>query len=615
MAHLDPQRRVIVDGLLARFDALSTSEAPTRPTFVLLRATPGVGKTRLVQELYEALRVRQSPPPFWPSLFRHDIDNSVLAERHLIGPRPTTHFSDHDPLATMEYLWWGIHCEDTSRDPLSGAVEELSYLAPALLEAEVRRGRKIMDASGELIDSMSSALGIVGFAGLAAPAAAALVVPLALPTTIVGGAAAVGFLARKIDSWREKKRQSSAQSQIHESANDTSKIELLAANLAQLSQDLPSVLIVNDAHYASPRVIELLEHLRQRQTRLLVVLTAWPVDTEDQPLLNWWRSDVGDEIHLDPLALSTLQALFDEALPGVVPAVRDALIAKMDHNPLTLRLALRESARGFRAHVLAARTPTDITMPIPRDPREAFTLFWSELPDDVQTALALASHLGPEYFDTIVVDAATNHGPLIDGLWDGPVTTAGLDGGERTGVVRRSVDATLHRFIEKTFYDLAATAARDEGRISDADTRAVRQQLQEFLRDEHPDLSDRVLGVLRTRLLELALECDDVEAELALDGAVTTAFQLLSAGDYTEALRVSDLATRLSARVRLDESEVGLHIRAARSSALSSLGRYQEALVIQESVLATYRTQFPDDHPDVLSAMNNLAATYYFLGR
>ena len=98
MARIDPQRRLIVDDIRRRFEEMQQGEVPDRPTFVLLRATPGVGKTRIVQELYEALRLEQSTPPFWPALFSEDVEHSVLGERHLIGPKVGSHFEDHDSL-------------------------------------------------------------------------------------------------------------------------------------------------------------------------------------------------------------------------------------------------------------------------------------------------------------------------------------------------------------------------------------------------------------------------------------------------------------------------------------------------------------------------------------
>ena len=47
----------------------------------------------------------------------------------------------------------------------------------------------------------------------------------------------------------------------------------------------------------------------------------------------------------------------------------------------------------------------------------------------------------------------------------------------------------------------------------------------------------------------------------------------------------------------------------------SDLGRHDEALALQEEVLAAYRAVFPPDHPKVLRVMGNLANTYSDLGR
>jgi len=614
MAQIDPQRRLIVDELRRRFVEMQQGDVPDRPTFVLLRATPGVGKTRVVQELYEALRLKQSTPTFWPALFIEDIEHSVLKERHLIGPKVGSHFKDHEPSAQMDYLWWGIHCENTSSDPLVAAVDEIRFLAPALLEAESRRGRKLLNASGDLTDAASSALGIVGFAGLAAPAAASLLMAIPTPATIVAGAAAALSFTRKYVEWRERKRDEAAQRNIHDAANSASSVESLADNLARLSHDLPIVLVVNDAHYASERVITLLAELNQRQARILVLLTSWPVANETRLFQSWWANSGGEEIHLQDLGLDTLQAIFDETLEGVLPEVRNAVISRMDRNPLTLRVALQ--GRGFRKKLLEARTASDIDhLAVPRNPDKAFQMFWDELPEDVTTALALASHLGPTYFEEIVIDAVGESGPLVDGLWDVEKAQAGLKGGSESGVVRIAVDDTLHRFIEATFYELADDVAQRTGQISEDDTRAIRDQLQRFLREEHPELGSRALQVLRTRLIELASDYDDIDVELALTGAIGTASELLDQGVYVEVLRLMTLAANLSHQHQLATTELGLRASSIRASALSALGRHEEALALKEEVLAAYREAFPPDHPDVLLAMGNLANTYSALGR
>lgn len=610
MAQLDPQRRLIVDELRHRFEEIQHGEVPDRPTFVLLRATPGVGKTRIVQELYEALRLEQTAPPFWPPLFSEDVEHSVLKERHLIGPKVGSHFKDHEPSARMGYLWWGIHCENTTSDPLVAAVDDIRFLAPALLEVESRRGRKVLNASGDLTDAASSALGIVSFAGLAAPAAATLLLAIPTPATIVAGAAAALSFTRKYVEWREKKREEEQQRNIHDSANSAYSVEGLAGNLARLSQDLPIVLVVNDAHFASDRVVALLKELNQRRARILVILTSWPVADESRPFPSWWGESGGEEIHLDDLGLETLQSLFDDALPGVIPSVRDSLIERMDQNPLTIRLALSVERRGFRANVLKAQSPDDIkNLQVPRDPIEAFTLFWHGLPKDVRTALALASHLGKDYLDAIIIDAAENLGPLIDGNWDAALTAAGLTGGSESGVVRLNDDDTLHRFIENTFYELADDDARKSGQISEDDTKAIRDQLQRFLRAEHPQLSPRVLQVLRTRLIELANDYDDIDIELALACAIDTAGDLQTNHDYEEALRIATLATQVSQKHQLDETNLGLQALSAKAMALATLWRQPEARSIEQEVLSKRLKVLPENHVQVLEAMSNLATT------
>ena len=48
-----------------------------------------------------------------------------------------------------------------------------------------------------------------------------------------------------------------------------------------------------------------------------------------------------------------------------------------------------------------------------------------------------------------------------------------------------------------------------------------------------------------------------------------------------------------------------LRRRVEEANTYSNLGRYDQALALQEEVLTGYRTVFPPDHPDVLMAIGS----------
>ena len=610
MSTLDPTLAALVEDLKGRIDRITSSIPVENPVeFVLLRSTPGHGKTRVVQELYERLREQQSSPRFWPPLLGAQSAASLLDSRHRVFPRPQTDFADHDPDSEMDYLWWGIECDvsTAASDPLNVAIGlQLAYLAEPLLAAEIRAGQRLLDKSGEINDAASITLTILSTAGVA--------IPVFGPGVAAVSAALLG--ARRLQVRHEHRVAEARARDIHGAANATESLERLADNLAKLSKDLPVVLVVDNAHLADERLTTFLGLLAERRGRILVLLTAWPDESPETPFARWWGDLTGHraeeaqeapkEVVLEPLSVTTLEAIFDEDLPAVTPAVRQMIIAEIDGNPLALRANLMNE--GIREDALAGDLAS-LEENLARDVDEAFRKFWKAFSDEVRHALALASYLGRDYVEMILLEAVGTRGPF--GHLDRDGAENGLATGLTTGYVR-DLDAWLRGFTERTFYELAHEHVR---KVSRDGPPAIREALEAFLRAEHHEFSPRALAVLQTRYVEFAIEYPNLDARLATETAIHLSESHRAEGDLSRAERASVQAVTLADRLGVEGSKTQMLARWERGSVLSVTGRYEDALTLREVVLTAYSAQFPPEHPDVLRAKANLANTYYALGR
>ena len=539
MARLDPAREAVVGEIYKRFNHLQTTSEPYTE-FALLRATPGHGKTRVVQELYERLRLSQVNPAFWPPFIAANSNSSFLSLRHRVFPKPDSDFKEHDPESQMKYLWWGVECQRTnaSFDPLTMAIQnQLLFLSPALLMAEERSGRKIFNKVGELSDTASSTLEILKNAGELLGAAGSLAFIPVVGAPVALGTAAIS-LTRKIVNWRDKKREDIESRNIYLRANDITRDENLANALMALSLNLPIVLVVDNAQFADERLISFLELLGERPSRILILITTWPDSNEQSPFSLWWKH-TKLRIHnfeLEPLSQRTLEEIFDDELPEVDSGLRSGVISAVDGNPLMLRYVL--TREGLRTDILA--NEVDVLNRLPRTLDEAFKSFWNELSPDVTHALSLASHLGREYVDIILISAVERFGPFGD--FDPRAVRAGLAGGLQSGYVRPD-DDWLYVFAERALFEIALKhGADDQGNLSVKETKSLRKTLEDFLQEEHPEISSLAIRTLQARYVAMAQKYQNLDVALACRIATELAWDAIQSGAAE-----SDFANEVSA--------------------------------------------------------------------
>ena len=147
--------------LNARMDALRAGQ--DRPRVIVLQGASGVGKSRIIRELYRWWASRQPAPGYWPSLpeigapapARAGAGSAVaLANRKIIGP-PSDDFV-WPAGALPAFTWWPFNCGSMSTGDAIDVVTQArpsiqAHLKPALLAW--RQSTTVMQRLGRLDQS------------------------------------------------------------------------------------------------------------------------------------------------------------------------------------------------------------------------------------------------------------------------------------------------------------------------------------------------------------------------------------------------------------------------------------------------------------------------------
>ena len=376
MRFVGAHRIASVDAVDAAF---ASAVAHGEPRLISIEAPQGWGKTRVVQEFYERLTPRQAPPAYWPDSLRED---AVAHPRKVITPRRV----DVQGKARMPWMWWGIHCNEAQvgapEAVLANELEQLQLHAEPIL------------ATRENLKDVATSVAGVGME----------LTGIDLAVTVAGTLRHGVEAARDVRAARRPRIVDTAESA--RAPHVARAIEILA-NLG--GSGVPSVVVVDDAHLASPGVVGLLYAIMfgELAAPVLVVLTAWPdrlaaqrregergtmgVFLEDVEAL---RGERHTRWTLDPLSATDLAELVRERAPATARDVAGAFAQRADGNPLVLDLLLRsdsvlDATRDGRIDVTVGDIAT-----LPANQFDILRGRWVRLPDDVRKALCLCSLQG-----------------------------------------------------------------------------------------------------------------------------------------------------------------------------------------------------------------------------
>lgn len=507
------------------WDTVAHADAP-EPRVVALVAESGLGKTRIVQEFYRRLSVREQGETlrYWPpSLGRYD-DNLAIA----VDPATC------DATAPVPFLWWGLRLPDPgSRNQavagqFASAVDLLTpHLEPLFRTRRVRDAQRAVGMTlGKIV--LDVAVDAVPFAGLF--------------KTIGETALDLGQGLHGVWQARREPSPGEVQAQRRDDLVDRVVADL-GVVLGRSEGDggaLPAVVVIDDAHFAEsdPSTVRfvgrLLDAAAAQRWPLLVVVTCWTAEWHrDVRLPDTVASAVARHAaprdatwaptFLEPVG--DLGPLLHAALPGLTEAQADALLTRAGGNPRFLDEILRCCARNPRffegRDPAAPLTERGLSSVLEKTVHlhDLVEERVQALAPDVRRALLLASQQGQEFVEPLVADVVAQLGEGFD-------ATRELAEAEHPHAFVRRTTGSLGAFTQRVFHEVA-----------------LRHLANEYDED---DVADALRAVLRRKMADTD-GLDAVPDAVALRTCMLAARLLADAADHGDRHAAAYALTRLVA--------------------------------------------------------------------
>jgi tetratricopeptide (TPR) repeat protein len=543
---------------------------------VVLSAPTGFGKSRIVQEFYARIAASQSVPAYWPARIEGNQTLRWTDSRKCVFPSGFVVPAG----AQLPWFWWGVSCgkrqDGRHAQALFDDATQLAAHGGSLYDR--LRGA---DVAGRSFDGTSALIGALGLLGVA------LVPPVAIGATIAGGVRTLWQnkdLLDRLRNWRARRDMRTNGATVDaESHGRGAQISELAANLVTVSRKVPVVLAVDDAHWADPTLVEFVDKVLQNpRARVLIVATTWPIlgaNEKTGPFSKWLRDALVAEPKKRCIEVKTLEGLGEQDLAELVQA-EYAVVAPDDAHPLSEAVIagvldlVGVTPMGVRALFGLERTRRLIAEGgltlhemgrLPRDLEDALRLYWDDIPEEVQTVLAIAAVAGFRFLPTPVVAAATAQ-EIDDAL-------GRLKEGENPYSFVRNVETGLATFADPIFHDTAQREADDT--FTNAQQDSIHQAIIDYaltvsLADQGPAVCEAAWSA-HVRFASEGFS----DPTLAASSAVNLAQLSASRFDYLAAIDLARRSLKWTALPLGDSQMLTLRYNLARW--LSLAGQLHEA--------------------------------------
>ena len=398
--------------LEAAFDRVASGQGPH---VTVLTAESGVGKTRLLVELYARLASRHRGDAYWPS--RLPGNDATLS----LNPEPAQFNWPEDRKRAAPFIWWGLRCTDPQRRNTAwsdgGAVNSAAIaLLPHLYFLEhVRVANGVRwDLADLALDGALEAFGLFA-------------------DSIPGVGLLKSLAINRIKRYKQAQELSqldAARKDIRVAANlrasrlDEQLLEGLktlltpAKSAAATAQAIPVVVVVDDAHWLDPIsarfLARLLQSAQQANWPLLLAFTAWPEQWEaalSKPATAEWqelykaRKAMSESGRVEPLVLAPcggIDEIIRDVFPGLHVDQRRTIADKVGADLYRLRELLQTLAENDRRFV-NRDTGKELSeaglgwlSTLKRGRTEIVRDRFEQLPPELREFLGLWSVIGPE---------------------------------------------------------------------------------------------------------------------------------------------------------------------------------------------------------------------------
>ena len=598
---VSPVRIALVHELASKLSAVVEQG---RPQLVSLEGDLGVGKTRLLRELYMALARSQG---FWPLLLDGPTAGSA---REQIDPGTFVPGSGEP----MPWVWWPVKCGIVRGVPVPALSDSAALLHDRLEHAFATRRRT---------DALQAFLRKLAMFGIG-------VVPLGNLATVQEVVDAAGDL---IDTTRSARRlaraHGTARRQRHREyavpSGEESHLALvhdIVSRLVELGREgLPVILVVDDAHHCEEGLLRMLERIFGNELEMpflcVCASTTGLADVADSRFVDWvQRASTRDpdrvtRQQIAPLPDYAVEVLVRRLAPATEHVAVAALAARADGNPLLLSGLLSNEVVEKSARNGALELSQRDIAGLPNSHREHFQQKWRALPSKVRLVLCLAALQGRVFVRQLVAegapavsDADARAGPL-------PIT--------ETLRLRAWVCEVLpdHAFTEQLGFELAIEAITGDHRFPPAQLHDVCARIAACITNWKKDRSTWATldPELQLLILDVHVEIQRhlqtahlgfVDVLSAIDSALTVGRLRRLRTDARAALHVLEDAVELATTAIPDHSITGA-AREHLAATLSLLHRDEEALEQRRLGLEARERALGPKHPLYVDALAELA--------
>lgn len=500
--------------------------------------------------------------------------------------------------ALPTFLWWAFNCDRMQHGDLLDVVAQAgaelrAHLIPASLawRDAAGWGERIRANREEVKDRAREALAESGV-----DAAAAVLAAFNVAVPGLGLGASWLFKAgQAVRHRRDQQRMVATDVDLHEHASGKRSSvaeEIAGMLLASTHVEVPSVVVIEDLHLMGPELGDLIDlvAVARPDKPLLVVATAWP-EGRSNPSYAQWRTQATGRgaariVAMPDLDIGARVELLRRAAPNTTEVEATRIVERYP-SPLALQMLLsldkvqRRIGRSDGALVL---DEVDLAE-LPSDIKDLYRQRWKELPQAVREALMIAAGGLP--------------GETAPGAWSF-LRDIVADAGGRSGLLGNNASRSLRRSLEQA-EDYHWSVSRGN---ADAGVMAFREAV----------LADIAILHLRE-----SFDQDEIEAlQAATITGLTEWIERERDGGYL--LDPGDEPVLVAARwlwgltTSIDQPTVavsvaGLAVAAAQAHAF----RFGEA--VATLALRPWMAPLSPDHPETLTARNNLASSLGEAGR
>ncbi len=443
--------------LLAAWEAVKSGMSG--PRVGVLLAESGLGKTRLVQELFARLSRAErasGAAGYWPDDLGRDGNNLRVNP-----PEASCNVE-----AELPFLWWGLRLVD----PLAHNRIAAGVLAPHV-ERDLVPHLEPMYRAQRRRQRLTQLAKVGG--GLVADAITDLVPFLGLAKTV----GEVGLELKELHGgWRRDREAldpNGLAAERRASLVDRVIGDLTALFSGKAGARVPGVILIDDGQFSThdPGLVAFVEALLEAMTSgdwpLLLLVTHWEREWAQQTgdatpsvarAIAVFRNDEHDRVDCLRMApIDDLEPMLRDALPGLPPEQAQALLVRADGNPRFLDEILRIATSVRGRALFVGRNPSGAMTEAGLADLLARSVALHDLiaerlaasPEPVQKAVALASVQGSEFLRRLVGETAAVLGE--------PATAIGeaITEAQRAHAYVAEVSEGIAAFAQRIYHEVA----------------------------------------------------------------------------------------------------------------------------------------------------------------